>query len=243
MIEVNNVTVNYILGDIKDLSLKEFFIRKMKREVITREFCALKDISFHVNKGELLGIIGSNGSGKSTILKVLSGIMQPSKGSISIKGMVAPILELGAGFDGEMTVKENIFLRGALLGYQKEFILEKYGDIIEFSELKEFENVAYNKLSSGVKAKLAFALSSFVTPDVLILDEVLSVGDMAFRKKSEKRMKELFASGVTTILVSHSLNQIREMCSSVLWLEKGEKKGMGNTKEICDDYEKYMQKK
>ena len=228
MIEVNNVTVNYILGDIKDLSLKEFFIRKMKREVITREFCALKDISFHVNKGELLGIIGSNGSGKSTILKVLSGIMQPSKGSISIKGMVAPILELGAGFDGEMTVKENIFLRGALLGYQKEFILEKYGDIIEFSELKEFENVAYNKLSSGMKSKL---------------DEVLSVGDMAFRKKSEKRMKELFASGVTTILVSHSLNQIREMCSSVLWLEKGEKKGMGNTKEICDDYEKYMQKK
>lgn len=243
MIEVNNVTVNYILGDIKDLSLKEFFIRKMKREVITREFCALKDISFHVNKGELLGIIGSNGSGKSTILKVLSGIMQPSKGSISIKGMVAPILELGAGFDGEMTVKENIFLRGALLGYQKEFILEKYGDIIEFSELKEFENVAYNKLSSGMKSKLAFALSSFVTPDVLILDEVLSVGDMAFRKKSEKRMKELFASGVTTILVSHSLNQIREMCSSALWLEKGEKKGMGNTKEICDDYEKYMQKK
>ncbi len=243
MIEVNNVTVNYILGDIKDLSLKEFFIRKMKREVITREFCALKDISFHVNKGELLGIIGSNGSGKSTILKVLSGIMQPSKGSISIKGMVAPILELGAGFDGEMTVKENIFLRGALLGYQKEFILEKYEDIIEFSELKEFENVAYNKLSSGMKSKLAFALSSFVTPDVLILDEVLSVGDMAFRKKSEKRMKELFASGVTTILVSHSLNQIREMCSSVLWLEKGEKKGMGNTKEICDDYEKYMQKK
>ena len=243
MIEVNNVTVNYILGDIKDLSLKEFFIRKMKREVITREFCALKDISFHVNKGELLGIIGSNGSGKSTILKVLSGIMQPSKGSISIKGMVAPILELGAGFDGEMTVKENIFLRGALLGYQKEFILEKYGDIIEFSELKEFENVAYNKLSSGMKSKLAFALSSFVTPDVLILDEVLSVGDMAFRKKSEKRMKELFASGVTTILVSHSLNQIREMCSSVFWLEKGEKKGMGNTKEICDDYEKYMQKK
>lgn len=158
MIEVNNVTVNYILGDIKDLSLKEFFIRKMKREVITREFCALKDISFHVNKGELLGIIGSNGSGKSTILKVLSGIMQPSKGSISIKGMVAPILELGAGFDGEMTVKENIFLRGALLGYQKEFILEKYGDIIEFSELKEFENVAYNKLSSGMKSKLAFAI-------------------------------------------------------------------------------------
>jgi len=243
MIEVNNVTVNYILGDIKDLSLKEFFIRKMKREVITREFCALRDISFHVKKGELLGIIGSNGSGKSTILKVLSGIMLPSKGTVSIKGLVAPILELGAGFDGDMTVKENIFLRGALLGYQKDFILEKYNDIIEFSELREFENVAYHKLSSGMKSKLAFSLSSFVTPDVLILDEVLSVGDMAFRKKSEKRMRELFDSGVTTILVSHSLNQIRQMCSSVLWLEKGEMKGMGNTKEMCHDYEKYMQNK
>lgn len=243
MIEVDHVTVNYILGDIKDLSLKEFFIRKIKREVITREFCALRDISFHVEKGELLGIVGSNGSGKSTILKVLSGIMLPTKGTVSIKGLVAPILELGAGFDGEMTVKENIFLRGALLGYQKEFILEKYADIIEFSELKEFEHVAYNKLSSGMKSKLAFSLASFVTPDVLILDEVLSVGDIAFRKKSEKRMRELFDSGVTTIFVSHSLNQIREMCSSVLWLEQGEMRGIGNTKEICDDYENYMKKK
>lgn len=243
MIEVKNVTVNYILGDIKDLSLKEFFIRKLKKEVITREFCALKNISFSVKKGELLGIIGSNGSGKSTILKVLSGIMRPLEGTVSIDGLVAPILELGAGFDGEMTVKENIFLRGALLGYQKGFILEKYHDIIEFSELETFENVAYNKLSSGMKSKLAFSLSSFVTPDVLILDEVLSVGDMAFRKKSEKRMRELFDSGVTTILVSHSLNQIREMCSSVLWLEQGEVREIGNTEKICKDYEEYMKRK
>lgn len=243
MIDVSHVSVKYILGDIKELSLKEFFIRKMKHEIITQEFLALEDVTFHVKKGELLGIVGSNGSGKSTILKVLSGIMPPSTGTVKIEGQIAPLLELGAGFDGEMTVKENIFLRGALLGYTKPFILRKYDDIVEFAELKEFEHVAYRKLSSGMKSKLAFSLASFVTPDILILDEVLSVGDMAFKKKSEKRMKELFESGVTTILVSHSIGQIREMCTQVLWLEHGHMMGIGATKEMCDDYEMYMQKK
>lgn len=241
MIDVQNVSVKYILGDIKELSLKEFFIRKMRREIITQEFLALKDITFHVDKGELLGIVGSNGSGKSTMLKVLSGIMPPSQGSVNVNGIIAPILELSAGFDDELTIKENIFLRGALLGFNRTFILDRYKDIINFAELSEFENVSFRKLSSGMKSKLAFSLASFVTPDILILDEVLSVGDMAFQKKSEKRMKELFDSGVTTILVSHSLKQIREMCSKVLWLEKGEMRGIGETKEICDDYEKYMQ--
>ncbi len=243
MIDVKNISVKYILGDIKELSLKEFLIRKLKGEVITQEFWALRDISFHINKGELLGIIGSNGSGKSTVLKVLSGIMPPSEGSIAINGKIAPILELSAGFDGEMTVKENIFLRGALLGYTKKFIMDKYEEIIQFAELREFENVAFRKLSSGMKSKLAFSLASFVTPDILILDEVLSVGDIAFRKKSEKRMHELFDSGVTTILVSHSMAQIREMCTQVLWLEQGKMKGIGETKILCDDYEKYMKKK
>ena len=243
MIDVKNISVKYILGDIKELSLKEFLIRKLKGEVITQEFWALRDISFHINKGELLGIIGSNGSGKSTVLKVLSGIMPPSEGSIAINGKIAPILELSAGFDGEMTVKENIFLRGALLGYTKKFIMDKYEEIIQFAELREFENVAFRKLSSGMKSKLAFSLASFVTPDILILDEVLSVGDIAFRKKSEKRMHELFDSGVTTILVSHSIAQIREMCTQVLWLEQGKMKGIGETKILCDDYEKYMKKK
>ena len=240
-IEVNHLTKIYKLYNKQSDRIKEAF--SIRKKCYHQDFYALKDVNFKVKRGEALGIVGKNGSGKSTILKIITGVLQQTEGEVKLNGRIAALLELGAGFDGEMTVKENIFLRGALLGYQKEFILEKYGDIIEFSELKEFENVAYNKLSSGMKSKLAFALSSFVTPDVLILDEVLSVGDMAFRKKSEKRMKELFASGVTTILVSHSLNQIREMCSSVLWLEKGEKKGMGNTKEICDDYEKYMQKK
>lgn len=243
MIDVKDVSVKYILGDIKELSLKEFLIRKLKGEVITQEFWALRDINFHVNKGELLGIIGSNGSGKSTILKVLSGIMPPSEGRVTINGKIAPILELSAGFDGEMTVKENIFLRGALLGYTKRFITDKYEEIIQFAELREFENVAFRKLSSGMKSKLAFSLASFVTPDILILDEVLSVGDIAFRKKSEKRMHELLDSGVTTILVSHSIAQIREMCTTVLWLERGKMNGIGDTKALCDDYEKYMKTK
>lgn len=243
MVDVKDVSVKYILGDIKELSLKEFFIRKMRGEIITQEFWALRDINFHINKGELLGIIGSNGSGKSTILKVLSGIMPPSEGSIVVNGMVAPILELSAGFDEEMTVKENVFLRGALLGYTKKFITERCDEIIDFAELKEFKNVAFRKLSSGMKSKLAFSLASFVTPDILILDEVLSVGDIAFKKKSEKRMQELFDSGVTTIFVSHSLNQIRDMCTSVLWLEQGQMKGIGDTKTLCDDYEIYMKSK
>jgi hypothetical protein len=242
MIYVDHVSVTYILGDIKELSLKEFFIRKMKRETITKEFKALKDISFQVEKGELLGIIGSNGSGKSTILKVLSGIMPVSEGSVRVDGVVAPLLELTAGFDDDMTVKENVYLRGALLGYTKKFIKDKYDEIIDFSEIKEFENVAFRKLSSGMKSKLAFSLASFVTPDILILDEVLSVGDMAFRAKSEKRMRELFDSGVTTILVSHSIDQIREMCTKVLWLEKGQMFGYGDTQKICDEYEEYMRR-
>lgn len=243
MVDIKDVSVKYILGDIKELSLKEFFIRKMKGEIITQEFWALRDINFHIDKGELLGIIGSNGSGKSTILKVLSGIMPPSEGIVTVNGNVAPILELSAGFDEEMTVKENVFLRGALLGYTKKFITDRCDEIIDFAELKEFENVAFRKLSSGMKSKLAFSLASFVTPDILILDEVLSVGDIAFKKKSEKRMQELFNSGVTTILVSHSISQIRDMCTKVLWLEQGQMRGIGDTKSLCDDYEKYMKNK
>lgn len=243
MVDVKNVSVKYILGDIKELSLKEYFIRKMNREVITQDFLALNNVSFHIDKGELLGIIGSNGSGKSTILKVLSGIMPPSQGTVTVNGSIAPILELSAGFDGEMTVKENVFLRGALLGYSKQFIREQCDEIIEFAELTDFKNVAFRKLSSGMKSKLAFSLASFVTPDILILDEVLSVGDIAFKKKSEKRMKELFNSGVTTILVSHSIGQIREMCTKVLWLEQGQVRGMGETQFLCDEYEKYMRDK
>lgn len=242
MIDVNNVSVRYMMGDFKDIGLKEYLIRKAKGQMVTKEFWALRDVSFHVEKGTLLGIIGSNGSGKSTILKVLAGIMPPTKGNIAAHGSIAALLELGAGFDGDLTVRENIYLRGAMLGYTREFVNEEYAHIIEFSELQEFEDVAYKKLSSGMKSKLAFSLASRVNPDILVLDEVLSVGDIGFRKKSENRMREMMSGGTTTILVSHSMGQIREMCTQVVWLEKGEMRGIGDTKQMCDEYEKYMKK-
>lgn len=242
MIDVDNVSVRYMMGDFKDIGLKEYLIRKAKGQMVTKEFWALRDVSFHVEKGTLLGIIGSNGSGKSTILKVLAGIMPPTKGNIAAHGSIAALLELGAGFDGDLTVRENIYLRGAMLGYTREFVNEEYAHIIEFSELQEFEDVAYKKLSSGMKSKLAFSLASRVNPDILVLDEVLSVGDIGFRKKSENRMREMMSGGTTTILVSHSMGQIREMCTRVVWLEKGEMRGIGDTKQMCDEYEKYMKK-
>ena len=222
--------------------MNEYLIKKIKGQVLVNEFWALNNVSFYVKKGTLLGIIGSNGSGKSTILKVLSGIMPPTKGEVKVNGSVAALLELGAGFDGDLTVKENIYLRGALLGYTREFVNEEYKNIIEFSELDNFEDVAFKKLSSGMKSRLAFSLASRVSPDILILDEVLSVGDMAFRKKSENRMREMMSGGTTTILVSHSMTQIREMCTQVLWLEKGEMRSIGDTKKICDEYEEYVRK-
>lgn len=240
MIDVKDVSVRYVMGDFKDIGLKEYLIRKAKGQMTMKEFWALNDVSFHVDKGTLLGIIGSNGSGKSTILKVLAGIMPPTKGSVHLSGSIAPLLELGAGFDSDLTVKENVFLRGAMLGYTREFVEEEYEKIIEFSELREFEDVAFKKLSSGMKSKLAFSLASRVNPDILVLDEVLAVGDIAFRKKSENRIREMMSGGTTTILVSHSMQQIREMCTQVLWLEKGQMRGIGNTTEMCDAYEKYM---
>lgn len=242
-IEVHNVSVKYIMGDFKDIGLKEYFVKKLKGQMTIREKWALKDISFNIEKGELLGIIGSNGSGKSTILKVLAGILPPTTGKVIVNGRIAPLLELGAGFDGDLTVKENVFLRGAMLGYTKKFIIQRYPEIIHFAELDDYEDVSFRRLSSGMKSKLAFSLASMVSPDILILDEVLSVGDIAFNKKSEKRMKELINSGITTILVSHSMSQIRSICTKVVWIEQGKMMGMGDTKEMCDRYEKYMAEK
>ena len=243
MVEIKNVSVRYILGDFKDIGLKEYVVRHLKRDYKVREFWAVSDVSFSLEKGDMLGIVGSNGAGKSTLLKVVTGIMVPTKGSAKVNGTIAALLELASGFDGDLTVRENTYLRGAMLGYTRGYMNEMYDKIIAFAELKEFEDRPFKQLSSGMKSRLAFSIASLVNPDILILDEVLSVGDGAFRKKSEKKMMEIINGGATTILVSHSLEQVRNMCNKVLWLDRGKQIAFGQTQEICDSYEVFLSKK
>lgn len=241
ILEVHDVSIKYITGDFKSIGLKEYVVRKLQNNYTVNEFWANRDITFTIEKGDMLGIIGTNGAGKSTLLKVISGIMLPSEGYIKREGKIAALLELGSGFDGDLTVKENTYLRGALLGYTRKFMDETYEQIIEFAELKDFEDRPFKHLSSGMKSRLAFSIASLVKPDILILDEVLSVGDGAFRKKSEAKMREIINGGATTILVSHSLNQIRSMCNKILWLHKGKQIMFGdNVQEICDEYQKFL---
>ena len=241
MISCDNVSIRYITGDFKDIGLKEYFIRRLKHEYHVTEFWADRDISFTLERGEMLGIIGSNGAGKSTLLKAVSGIMEPTRGSIRREGTIAALLELGSGFDGDLTVRENAYLRGAMLGYTRKFMDETYEAIIDFAELREFEDRPFKQLSSGMKSRLAFSIASLVEPDILILDEVLSVGDGAFRKKSEAKMREIISGGATTILVSHSLPQVRELCDKVLWLHKGRQIAFGsNVDELCDRYQEFL---
>lgn len=241
ILQVKNVSIKYITGDFKSIGLKEYVVRRLKGDYNVKEFWANKNITFSLNEGDMLGIIGTNGAGKSTLLKAVSGIMRPSEGSITRHGTIAALLELGSGFDGDLTVKENAYLRGAMLGYTRRFMDETYEQIIDFAELKEFEDRPFKQLSSGMKSRLAFSIASLVKPDILILDEVLSVGDGAFRKKSETKMKEIINSGATTILVSHSLNQVRSMCSKILWLHKGSQITFGSdVQKICDDYQSFL---
>lgn len=241
IINCRNVSIRYITGDFKDIGFKEFVLRKIQKKYHVKEFWADKNISFTLNNGDMLGIIGSNGAGKSTLLKAISGIMIPTNGEIKVNGSIAALLELTAGFDGELTVKENTYLRGAMLGYTREFMDEKYQEIIEFSELKDFEDRPFKQLSSGMKSRLAFSIACLVNPDVLILDEVLSVGDGAFRKKSGNKMKEILDSGVTGILVSHSLEQVRELCNKILWLDHGKQIYFGTSVETyCNAYEEFL---
>lgn len=241
ILQVKNVSIKYITGDFKSIGLKEYVVRRLKGNYTVKEFWANKNITFNLEEGDMLGIIGTNGAGKSTLLKAVSGIMRPSEGSIIRHGTIAALLELGSGFDGDLTVKENAYLRGAMLGYTRKFMDETYEQIIDFAELKEFEGRPFKQLSSGMKSRLAFSIASLVKPDILILDEVLSVGDGAFRKKSEAKMKEIINSGATTILVSHSLNQVRSMCSKILWLHKGRQITFGSdVQKICDDYQKFL---
>lgn len=241
ILQVKNVSIKYITGDFKSIGLKEYVVRRLKGNYHVKEFWANRNITFNLEDGDMLGIIGTNGAGKSTLLKAVSGIMRPSEGSIIRHGTIAALLELGSGFDGDLTVKENAYLRGAMLGYTRKFMDETYEQIIDFAELKEFEDRPFKQLSSGMKSRLAFSIASMVRPDILILDEVLSVGDGAFRKKSEAKMKEIINSGATTILVSHSLNQVRSMCSKILWLHKGRQITFGSdVQKICDDYQNFL---
>ena len=243
VIELKNVSIRYKTGDFKEIGFKDYVLRRIKHEYHVNEFWADKDISFTLEKGDMLGIIGSNGAGKSTLLKAISGIMTPTKGTVRCKGQIAALLELASGFDGDLTVKENAYLRGAMLGYTREFMNKTYDQIIDFAELKEFEARPFKQLSSGMKSRLAFSIASLVQPDILILDEVLSVGDGGFRKKSEAKMREIISNGATTILVSHSLQQVQELCNKVLWLEKGEQIAFGDTQIICSLYQQYLDKK
>ena len=241
ILKVENVSIKYITGDFKSIGLKEYVMRRLKGNYAVKEFWANRDITFSLEEGDMLGIIGTNGAGKSTLLKAVSGIMRPSEGTIVRHGTIAALLELGSGFDGDLTVKENAYLRGAMLGYTRKFMDETYEQIIDFAELKEFEDRPFKQLSSGMKSRLAFSIASMVRPDILILDEVLSVGDGAFRKKSEAKMKEIINGGATTILVSHSLNQVRSMCSKILWLHKGKQITFGSdVQKICDDYQSFL---
>ena len=244
ILQVKNVSIKYITGDFKSIGLKEYVVRRLKGDYHVKEFWANRNITFSLNEGDMLGIIGTNGAGKSTLLKAVSGIMRPSEGSITRHGTIAALLELGSGFDGDLTVKENAYLRGAMLGYTRRFMDETYEQIIDFAELKEFEDRPFKQLSSGMKSRLAFSIASLVKPDILILDEVLSVGDGAFRKKSEAKMKEIINSGATTILISHSLDQVRSMCSKILWLHKGRQITFGSdVQKICDDYQSFLEGK
>ena len=240
VLNVENVSIRYMTGDFKDIGLKEYIMRRLKKKYQVTEFWADKNITFSLEQGDMLGIIGTNGAGKSTLLKAISGIMEPTEGKVERKGTIAALLELASGFDGDLTVRENTYLRGAMLGYTRKFMDEMYGEIITFSGLAEFQDRPFKHLSSGMKSRLAFSIASLVNPDILILDEVLSVGDGAFKKKSEAKMKEIIAGGATTILVSHSLEQVREMCNKVLWLDKGKQVAFGGTREICDEYWEFL---
>lgn len=241
IIKAEGVSIRYITGDFKDIGLKEYVVRRLQGKYQVKEFWADKNVTFALEPGDMLGIIGTNGAGKSTLLKAVSGIMVPTEGHMEINGSVAALLELASGFDGELTVRENTYLRGAMLGYTRKFMNEKYDEIIAFAELKDFQERPFKQLSSGMKSRLAFSIACLVNPDILILDEVLSVGDGAFRKKSGNKMKEILKSGVTGILVSHSIAQVRELCNKILWLDHGKQIAFTDEVELyCNAYEEFL---
>ena len=239
MIDLKNVTMKFNLGIEKNNSFKETFINMFnsKKEKPV-PFYALKDVSFHVSPSEVVGIIGKNGAGKSTLLKIVSGVMKPTKGKVTVGGSISPMIELGAGFDMELTARENIFLNGAVLGYSKQFLEDKFEEIVEFSELRDFLDVPIKNFSSGMVAKLAFSIATIVNPEILIVDEILSVGDIKFQEKSKNKMMEMIKGGTTVLIVSHSLEQIKELCTKVIWLEHGKIVDIGDPIKVCDEFAK-----
>ncbi len=236
MIQAKNITVCYRMPHDKIQSIKEYLVAFLKRKLQYDEFYALRDVSFEIKKGEVVGIVGNNGAGKSTLLKVISGILQPAKGTVTLGGNVVPMLELGSGFDLDLTGRENIFLNGAILGYSESFLKEKYDEIVAFSELNEFIDIPVRNYSSGMMMRLAFSIASMVNPDILIVDEILSVGDAAFQQKSLNRMMELMSAGTTVLLVSHSIEQIRGLCDRAIWLDHGKLVDIGTANDICNRY-------
>lgn len=239
MIKVENVSMKFRMANDRITSLKEFMVKKIVGKLEYKEFIALKDVSFSIEKGDVVGVIGKNGAGKSTLLKIISGILSPTSGRLEVSGNIAPMLELGAGFDVDLTARENIFLNGAVLGYSKKYLTERYQDIVDFSELHDFMDTPIRNFSSGMIMRLAFSIATLVNPDILIVDEILSVGDSQFQKKSAKRMRELMSGGTTVLLVSHSIDQIRSMCNKVVWLEHGTVRMVGNAQEVCREYTEF----
>ena len=242
IIRAENISMRYLMTYDRVNSLKEYVVRKVKGKLKYEEFWALKNVSFEVQKGEVLGIIGHNGAGKSTLLKVISGILKPTEGKLEVHGNIVPMLELGSGFDTDLTGRENIFLNGAILGYSEQYLKDRYDDIVAFSELGKFIEIPIRNYSSGMLMRLAFSIATVVQPEILIVDEILAVGDADFQAKSKARMMELMQGGATVLFVSHSLDQIREMCNRVLWLEHGGIKRLGETQNICDEYEEKGEK-
>ena len=236
VIKVTDVSMQFRMNSDKILSLKEFVTTALRGRLCYEEFTALENVTFTVRKGETLGLIGRNGAGKSTLLKIISGIVKPTEGSVGCRGNIVPMLELGSGFDFDLTGRENIFLNGAILGYSEEFLKDKYNEIVAFSELGNFIDRPIRNYSSGMLARLAFSVATEVTPDILIVDEILSVGDADFQEKSRRRMLELMGGGTTVLFVSHNLEQVRELCGQVLWLENGRIRMAGKTDEVCDAY-------
>lgn len=237
IIEIKNVEMHFNMSKEKIDNLKEYFIKLAKRQLMYEDFTALDKVSVNIKPGEVFGIVGHNGSGKSTLLKTISGILKPTVGTVKVHGSIAPLIELGAGFDLDLTARENIFLNGSVLGFSNQMISEKFDEIVEFSELREFLDVPMKNYSSGMVARIGFAVATMVKPDILIVDEILSVGDFLFQQKCEQRINALMQGGTTVLIVSHALEQICRLCTRVMWLDKGKIKMIGDTKTVCDAYE------